>query len=102
MAAPSDKKRQVLGQQHALIEDNLAPRQKPARSVAPARILAFADQDIGLGLDAIAIDQEAAGDRHLLWRGKVRLGALTLHVGAARRQARALLLGPTAAALDHL
>src|SRR5207302_5329379 len=35
-----NEKRQVLGQQHVLIENNLAPRQKPARSVAPERILA--------------------------------------------------------------
>ena len=50
MAATSDEKRQVFRQQHVLIEDNLAPRQKPARPVAPQRILAPADQDVGLGL----------------------------------------------------
>src|SRR5260370_558462 len=80
MAATSNEKRQVLGQQHVLIEDNLAPCQKPARSVAPERILAPADQDIGLVFDAVAIDQEAAGDPNLFRPDKGSLGALPLHV----------------------
>src|SRR5580692_3546193 len=98
----SDEKRQVFRQQHVLIENNLAPRQKPARSVAPQAILAPADQDVGLGLHAVAIDQEAAGDRDLLRRGKGRLGALHLHVRNEMRQARARLFGPVDAGLDLL
>src|SRR5688572_4006347 len=102
MAVPSDEERQVFRQQHVLIENNLASRQKPARPVAPELILAPADQDVGLGLDAVAIDQEAAGDRDLLRSGKGRLGALHLNIGDEMGEARARLFGPVNAGLDLL
>src|SRR5262245_42955713 len=102
MAATSYEKRQVFRQQHVLIENNLAPCQKPALAVAPERILAPADQDVGLGLDAVAIDQEAAGDRDFLRIGKRRLDALQLHVRHEMRHARARLFGPMDAGLDLL
>src|SRR4029453_12726905 len=102
MPVPSNEERQVFRQQHVLIEDNLASRQKPARPVAPEPVLAPADQDVGLGLDAVAIDQEAAGDRDVLRCGKGRFGALYLHVGDEMRKARARLFGPMNAGLDLL
>src|SRR5215471_13256383 len=102
MAATSNEERQVFRQQHVLIENNLAPCQKPALAVAPEPVLAPADQDVGLGLDAVAIDQEAAGDRDLLRIGNGWLDALHLHVRYEMRHARARLLGPMDAGLDLL
>src|SRR5450631_4038087 len=53
-------------------------------------------------MHAVAIDQEAAGDRDLLRCSKGRLRALQLHVRDEMRQARARLFGPVDAGLDLL
>src|SRR5687767_4435458 len=58
----SKEKREVLREQHALVEDDLAPRDPPLTVHAPQAVLALADEKIRFGLDAVAIEQEAALD----------------------------------------
>src|SRR5579862_3844398 len=66
----SEEEGQVLAQQHVLVEDDLAPRDPPIDGAvgSPQHVFALADQDVGLGLDTVAVDQEAASDRHFARR----------------------------------
>ena len=98
------RRRQVLGQQHVLVEDDLAPRDPPAAVIGAAQqILALADQDVGLGRDPVAVDQEPAFDRGLA-RGRPPTGmprrVCTFEIMCEMRDDR--LLGPVDAGLDLL
>src|SRR5439155_11466776 len=86
--------------QHVLVEDDLAPRDLPLVSGPAQHVLALADQDVGLGLDPVAVDQKAAagGDLPRLVEGRRRLGQLD--IGDEVRDARLRLLGPVYAGLD--
>src|SRR5271156_2895445 len=64
------EKGQVLGQQHVLVQYDFAARDLPLAVDPPQQILALADQDVGLGLDPIAVDQKPASDRDLLGVGR--------------------------------
>src|SRR6516162_11595179 len=64
-ALRSEEKCQVLGQQDILVEDDLAPRDLPALAAAPQPVLALADEEVGLGLDPVAVDQKPAFGRDL-------------------------------------
>jgi hypothetical protein len=67
-SAGLQEKRQVLREKDALVQDDLATGDAPA-AVHPAQeILPLADQQIGLRLDAVPVDQEAALDRDLARR----------------------------------
>src|SRR6266436_4535380 len=59
------EKGQVLTQQDILVEQDLAVGDPPIAPDAPQQVLALADQDVGLGLDPVAVDQEAASDGDL-------------------------------------
>src|SRR5215469_16857839 len=48
---------EVFAEQHVLVEQDLAVRDLPARPGAAQQVLAFADEDVGLGLDAIPVDE---------------------------------------------
>src|SRR6266568_7988962 len=56
----SKEKGQVFAEQHILIEDDRAPRDLPVIPHSPQPILALADENVGLGLDPVAVDQKAA------------------------------------------
>src|SRR5262249_37340687 len=66
----SEEERQVLGEQHALVEDDLAPRDQQAAVHAAQHILTLAHEHVGLGLDAVTVDEKSALDRDL-GRGRV-------------------------------
>src|SRR3984893_16260893 len=75
------EKGQVLAQQDILVEQELAAGDPPLRADAPQQVLALADQDVGLGLDPVAVDQKAASDGDLGGLGRRRNGLDQLHVG---------------------
>src|SRR6266481_3814259 len=60
----SNKERQVFGKQDALVEDNHAPGDLPGAVHAAQHVLALADEDVGLRLDTIAVDEEATAGGH--------------------------------------
>src|SRR5262249_60380512 len=55
-AAVSEEHRQVLRQQDVLVEEDLPAGDLPAALESPEHVFALADQEVGLRLDAIAID----------------------------------------------
>src|SRR6266478_891238 len=55
---PSDKERQILGEQDALVEDDHAPGDLPRAIHPPQHILTLADEHVGFRLDAIAVRSE--------------------------------------------
>src|SRR6266478_9801460 len=61
---PSDKERQILGEQDALVEDDHAPGDLPRAIHPPQHILTLADEHVGFRLDAIAVDEKATADSH--------------------------------------
>src|SRR6266550_9481012 len=61
--ASSEEKRQVFAEQYVLVEQDRAPRDAPFLALAAKHVFALADQDVGLGLDPVAIDQETAAGR---------------------------------------
>src|SRR3979411_2557287 len=61
----SEEERQVLREEHALIQNDLSPRDLEG-AVHPAQhVFALADEDVRLRLDAVAIDEETALDGDL-------------------------------------
>ena len=64
-----EKERQVFAKQHILVEDDRPSRDLPVVADPAQRVLALTDQEVGLGLDPVAVDQKAAFDGDL-----VRLG----------------------------
>src|SRR5262249_24723648 len=77
----SEEERQVLGQQHVLIEHDLPPADLPAAVDATERVLALADEDVGLRLHAVPVDQEPALDHDVRGRHHGRLDGEKLNVG---------------------
>ena len=60
------KDRQVLGHEHVLVEIDFSDRDLEAAVVlAPEHVAPFADEEVGLGFGAVAIDDEAAARAHL-------------------------------------
>src|SRR5215469_12446958 len=85
---------QVLAQQHILVEQDLAARDLPAALDVAQQVLALADQDVGLGLHPVAVDQKAASHRDL---GELRCRRVDLEevdVGNQMRDAGDRLLSP--------
>src|SRR5712692_565066 len=54
--------RQVLGEQHALVEDDLAAGDPPVSVHPPQQVFAPADQEVGLRLHAVPVHDESAPD----------------------------------------
>src|SRR6185312_7214261 len=79
-ASPLKKESQVFAQQHVLVEDDFPPRDPPAVAITPEQILALPDQQVGLGLDPVAVDQKAAAYRDLARIGHRRGDLDQLHV----------------------
>src|SRR6266540_4633709 len=65
VASRSEEEREVLDEEHALVEDDLAPGDLPAAVLAAQQVFALADQEIGFRLDAVTVDEEAALDGDL-------------------------------------
>src|SRR5260221_2029188 len=89
----SEKEGEVFAEQNILVEDDLAARDLPIPAGAPQQILALADQNVGLGLDPVAVDQEAAFDRDFLLVGDRRSRLVQWHVRVEERTERHRLLG---------
>ena len=51
---------QVLGEQDALIEEDLPGGELEAGTLAVESVVALSNEEVGLGLSAVAVDQEAA------------------------------------------
>ena len=51
---------QVLGEQDALIEEDLPGGDLEAGTLAVESVVALSNEEVGLGLSAVAVDQEAA------------------------------------------
>src|SRR5205085_7001539 len=96
----SEEEREVLRQEHALIEHDAPPRELEPAVHAAQQVLALADEDIGLGLDAVAVDEKATLDLDLRRPGARRTGAEDLHVGDHVTDSRGRLLGPVDAGQD--
>src|SRR5262245_40852445 len=64
----SDEEREVLLEQHALVEGDVAPGDLPVAVHPTEQIFALADQHIGLGLHPVAVDEEPALDGDLARR----------------------------------
>src|SRR5205823_10528709 len=79
---PSEEKAEVLRQQHALVEHDLAPGDLEGAVLPAQQVLALADEDVGLRLHAVAIDQEAALDGQLAGRRSGRRRPEDIAVGA--------------------
>src|SRR5712691_8914921 len=79
--SPLEEKRQVLNQQDVLVQDDLALADFPL-PIDPAQdVLPFAHQEVSLRFHPVAVNQEAAFDRHLC---RLRHGGphvQELHVG---------------------
>src|ERR1051326_5906352 len=96
------EERQVFAEQDILVEHDLPPRDAPAFALAPQHILALADQDVGLGLDPVAVDQKPAPRRHFVRLRDRRRRFDDLHIRDQVRDARHRLLGPMYPGLDLL
>ena len=97
-----NENREVLREQHALVEDDLAAGDLPAAVHAAEDILALPDQEIRLGLDAVSIDEKPALDLDLGRRWPVRLRVHDLDVRDHVTDPRGRLLGPVHAGEDLL
>ncbi len=75
-ASPSslEEHSQVLRQEHVLVEQDLAPGKQPASIVAAQQVVAAAGEQVGLGLDPVLVDDEAAADLDLARRRDRRAG----------------------------
>src|SRR2546425_1896032 len=98
----SKEERQVLREQHALVQDDPAARDPPASVHAAQQVFALADEDVGLRLDAVAVDEEPALDRDLGGSGAVGARAKDLHVRDHVTDPRGRLLRPVDAGEDLL
>src|SRR5437763_10165943 len=87
------KERQIFAEQYVLVEQDRAPRDAPFLTLAAQHVFAFADQDVGLGLDPVAVDQEAAPGRDFTRLGGRWRRLDQLHVRDQVRDARHRLLG---------
>src|SRR5262252_1545019 len=77
---PLEEHGEVLGEQHALVEDDLAARDAPLTVNLAQQVLTLADEEIRLGLDAVAVDEKAALDADLPRRKAGRARLQELHV----------------------
>src|SRR5207249_11163269 len=70
----SEEEGEVLREQDALVEDDLAPGDLPVSIDLAEQILALADEDVGLRLHPVPVDEEAAldGDLRRRWRSEER------------------------------
>src|SRR5437899_12393023 len=70
----SEEEGEVLREQDALVEDDLAPGDLLVSIDLAEQVLALADEDVGLRLHAVPVDEEAAHDvdlrRRLPCRGR--------------------------------
>src|SRR5262249_49874190 len=77
---PLEEHGEVLGEQHALVEDDLAACDAPLTVNLAQQVLTLTDEEICLGLDAVAIDEKAALDAGLPRRKAGRARLQELHV----------------------
>src|ERR1700730_12759586 len=96
------EKGQVLGQQDVLVQDDLAARDLPLAVRTAQHILAFADEDVGLGLHPVAVDQKPASDGDLRRLGRRGVDLEQADIGDHVRDAGDRLLGPVHAGQDLL
>src|SRR5579872_371627 len=96
----SKEKRQVLRQQHILIENDLPPRDQPTAAVLTHGVLTFADEEIGFRLHTVAIDQEPRLDGNLARHVRISRHVKQLHVRHHVGYPRSWLLRPMDAGLD--
>src|SRR5207249_7598498 len=57
-----EEHRQVLGEQHTLVEDDLAAGDPPVSVHPPQQVFALADEEVGLRLHAVPVHDEPAPD----------------------------------------
>src|ERR1700736_1729256 len=96
------EKGQVLGQQDVLVQDDLAARDLPLVVGTAQHILAFADEDVRLGLHPVAVDQKPASDGDLRRLGRRGVDLEQADIGDHVRDAGDRLLGPVHAGQDLL
>src|SRR6059036_3130902 len=86
----SEEEGEVLREQDALIEDDLAPGDPPVSIDLAEQALALADEDVGLRLHAVPVDEETAldGDLRRRWPRRGRAEDLDVrdHVADPRRR----------------
>jgi hypothetical protein len=60
--AASKECREVLGEEHILLQEDFAARQPPGVRLTPPGLVAAADKEVGLGFDPVLVDDEPAAD----------------------------------------
>src|SRR5207237_9677323 len=98
----SKQEPQVLRAAPALIQNDPSPRDLEGAVNPAQQVFALADEDVGLRLDAVPVDEEAALDGDLGRGGAVGARAKDLHVRDHVADARGRLLRPVDAGEDLL